>query len=495
MWQGDLIAGRYELREQLGRGGMGEAWAARDKSLHRDVVIKLILPHRAGDEPALRRFEREAVAVAQISHPHVVVLYDRGMHTGMPFLVMERIHGRSLKDLLHDEGPLPLPRALRIAEKICLGLAAAHAAQVVHYDIKPGNVMVTETGGVKVLDFGVAGFLRTQTSFDLASSTELGPAGTLAYGAPEQFDGKGDHRSDLYALGGVLFVLLTGRMPFESMDHRIIALRKTLEDAPPLTDFLPDAPPALTALVADLLARDPADRPQSARETVERLRAVRDGASAGAPSGGPPRTQHRSSRPAAAPRTVKAAAPRSAGPAAPPARPPAPAPAPAGTGSSTSPSPSGGGKGGCGLLILVLLVLGYIVSTPDKPLAYRSGTKPECLATGAKAASCTPNTWTWDVAAGKTVTTAFTPPSGEEYDTLHGTIRVRAPQGCEAAVRWTLAAAKAPLAEGAHEARDLAAQTLNQAVPGGTREVTLTVRRTDPHACRAEVAWENAYMN
>ncbi|MFG2502259.1 protein kinase [Streptomyces sp. NPDC048441] len=270
----DLIAGRYELVEKLGRGGMGEVWAARDRSLRRDVALKL-LDLGGGVHPDLpQRFEREAVAAAQINHPNVAALYDRGVHEDMLFLVMEKVEGATLADHLHGENSMTLARALEITGEICRALVAAHRAQVIHYDIKPHNIMITPDGQVKVVDFGIAGFV--QTAFTLARSSQLQPAGTVEYGAPEQFLAeRGDERSDLYALGGVLFALLAGRAPFTGHNWLAVIRRKAEEEAPRLDVLRPDLLPEVTALVAELLRRDPGQRPRSARQVHDRLQQLR----------------------------------------------------------------------------------------------------------------------------------------------------------------------------------------------------------------------------
>ncbi|MFI9325198.1 serine/threonine-protein kinase [Kitasatospora aureofaciens] len=271
MHVGDLIAGRYELLKRLGRGGMGEVWAARDRRLHRDVALKVLA---LGDDvpPELaRRFDREAVAAAQINHPNVAVLYDCGRHEDLLFLVMEKVDGGPLGEHLRSRPVLAPSEALALAEGICSALAAAHAAGVVHYDIKPHNVMLTPEGQVKVVDFGIAGFL--QTAFTLAHSSQLTPAGTPEYGAPEQFLAeRGDARSDLYALGGLLFTMLTGQAPFTGPNAMAVVRRKLDEDAPRLDVLRPDLPAALVDLVATLLATDPAERLQTAPEVLRRLR-------------------------------------------------------------------------------------------------------------------------------------------------------------------------------------------------------------------------------
>ncbi|GGW36021.1 hypothetical protein GCM10010503_09830 [Streptomyces lucensis JCM 4490] len=272
--RGELIAGRYELLKRLGRGGMGEVWAARDRTLHRDVALKSLDLDAAVHPELPQRFEREAVAAAQVNHPNVVALYDRGVHEDLLFLVMEKVEGLTLSEYIHAESPVPLGRALEIAEGICTALVAAHQARVIHYDIKPHNVMLTPDGQVKVVDFGIAGFV--QSAFTLARSSQLTPAGTPEYGAPEQFlTERGDERSDLYALGGVLFALLTGQPPFTGHNGLAVMRRKLDEEAPRADALRPGLPPAVADLVAELLHRDPRRRPASARLVRERLRELR----------------------------------------------------------------------------------------------------------------------------------------------------------------------------------------------------------------------------
>ncbi|MFJ2271667.1 protein kinase [Streptomyces sp. NPDC087849] len=274
MKPGELIAGRYELVKRLGRGGMGEVWAARDRSLRRDVALKLLDLGGSVHPDLPQRFEREAVAAAQINHPNVAALYDRGVHEDMLFLVMEKVGGATLADHLHAKSSMTLARALEITSEICAALIAAHRAQVIHYDIKPHNVMITSDGRVKVVDFGIAGFV--QTAFSVARSSQLEPAGTVEYGAPEQFLAeRGDERSDLYALGGVLFALLAGRPPFTGHNWLAVIRRKDEEEAPRLDVLRPDLLPEVTALVAELLRRDPGQRPRSARQVYNRLQQLR----------------------------------------------------------------------------------------------------------------------------------------------------------------------------------------------------------------------------
>ncbi|MEV0659948.1 serine/threonine-protein kinase [Actinomadura luteofluorescens] len=275
MDRGTLIAGRYELVERLGRGGMGEVWAGRDRDLHRDVAVKFLLDGADTPPDLLHRFEREAVAAAQINHPNVVALHDRGVHDGLRFMVMERVEGATLAAHMRDGRPMEPARALDITQAICAALAAAHNAKVVHYDIKPSNVMLTSDGRVKVVDFGIAGFSHAHT-YTVAPTAMLAPAGTASYGAPEQFlDQRGDERSDLYALGSVLFALLAGEPPFTGANDLSVIRRKTDGEAPRLNALCPDVPPYLADLVSDLLQRDPDRRPRSAQAVQERLQQAR----------------------------------------------------------------------------------------------------------------------------------------------------------------------------------------------------------------------------
>ncbi|MEV4744245.1 serine/threonine-protein kinase [Streptomyces sp. NPDC049555] len=286
MERGTLIAGRYELTEPLGRGGMGEVWSGRDRTLHRSVAVKLLHPDDDVRPELVRRFEREAVAAAQMNHPNIVALYDRGTYGHLQFLVMEHVQGTNLAQYLHQHGPLGLDRALEIAQGICAALVAAHEAKVVHYDIKPSNVMLTADGTVKVVDFGIAGFTHTHT-FTVAPTASLSPAGTAQYGAPEQFlDERGDERSDLYALGSVLFALLTGEPPFGDGSSLAVIRRKLDEEPRPVTDLRPDVPAPVAQLLADLLRRAPEDRPGTAAAVHRRLAQLR--AEVATEAGSPP---------------------------------------------------------------------------------------------------------------------------------------------------------------------------------------------------------------
>ena len=270
---GTLFAGRYELVRSLGSGGMSELYLARDRMLGREVAVKVIRPDLAADQRSVARFRREARAAAALSHPGIVAIHDVGVHEHAPFIVMERIGGRTLGQVLHDDGRLTPDRVMEIGVAVAHALAAAHAAGIVHRDVKPGNIMLTDSGQVKVLDFGIAHATRW------TPLTE-GPVvhGTAEYMAPEQIRGEGaDPRSDVYALGVVLYELLVGHPPFHGETPLTVAYRH-LEDTPtPVQTERPDVPPALAAVLARALAKDRGHRYRSADEMAAELDRVRAG--------------------------------------------------------------------------------------------------------------------------------------------------------------------------------------------------------------------------
>ncbi|MEV0400877.1 serine/threonine-protein kinase [Actinoallomurus sp. NPDC050550] len=270
--QHSVLAGRYELLSPLGRGGMGQVWEGEDRQLERRVAVKLLTEdtlagHTRPDELA-RRFAREAAVTAGLRHPGVPAVYDAGTYEGGLFLVLELVEGRTLGDLMAEEGPLPLPWAAGIGAQVAAVLAAAHERGLVHRDVKPQNVMVTGDGAVKVLDFGVAALID-QTALSRLTRTGQ-PIGTPAYMAPEQLRGlpTGPH-TDLYALGCVLHEMLAGEPVFDGASPAEL-MQRQLEQAPaPLPRD--DVPATLETLVRQLLEKDPARRPTTARETYDRL--------------------------------------------------------------------------------------------------------------------------------------------------------------------------------------------------------------------------------
>ncbi|MEH1016667.1 protein kinase [Micromonospora sp. CPCC 206060] len=267
------MADRYELTYPVGRGGMGEVWAGFDRKLDRPVAIKFL---RQADmsaserENAVERFMREARVTARLDHAGVPAVHDVGFHGRDIYLVMQLVPGLVLADLIAERGWLSVPWAAAIGAQICSVLAAAHAASLVHRDLKPQNVMVTPAGTVKVLDFGVAALLGPASGPRLTATNES--IGTPTYMAPEQALNRSvGPRADLYALGCLLFETLTGAPPYHS-DTPLGMLHRHLNDpVPVVAEHRPGVPEALAHLVALLLAKDPQDRPESAAEVYDLL--------------------------------------------------------------------------------------------------------------------------------------------------------------------------------------------------------------------------------
>jgi hypothetical protein len=260
--------GHYEVREVVGRGGMGVVLKAFDETLHRVVAIKVMAPQLATSVTARRRFVREARAQAAVTHDHVVTIHAVDDAGRLPCIVMQFVAGTSLQDRLDRTGPLQLQEVLRIGMQTASGLAAAHAQGLVHRDVKPANILL-ENGveRVKLTDFGLA------RAADDASLTQSGTvAGTPSFMSPEQAEGKAvDHRSDLFSLGSVLYAMCTGRLPFRA-GTSMGMLKRVCEETPtPVREANPEVPDWLAAVVEKLHAKDPADRFQSAAEVTELL--------------------------------------------------------------------------------------------------------------------------------------------------------------------------------------------------------------------------------
>ena len=270
------LAGRYRLDEVIGRGGMSTVYRGTDTALDRVVAVKVALDPLVEQSPIyLARFTREAQAAAAIGNPAVVTVYDAGADGPTRFIVMEYVPGQSLAEILTERKHKPLEpdRAADIAAQIADALSAAHAAGIIHRDVKPGNIMVTPTGSVKVLDFGIARALDSHTLTQTATVL-----GTSAYMSPEQALGQPvDARSDIYSLGCVLYEMLTGEPPFMA-DVSAAVLHQHVRVAPkPARERNPAIPPELGDLVMQMLAKQPKDRPQTAAEVRDRLvRAIAD---------------------------------------------------------------------------------------------------------------------------------------------------------------------------------------------------------------------------
>jgi len=248
----------YEILRLLGRGGMGEVYEARDTKLQRRVALKFVAPELAVDAESVKRFEREALAAAALSHPHIATLYALEHDGRALFIAMELMPGGSLRDLV-ARGPLPVPQALAHARDVAAALAHAHRRGIVHRDIKPENLMLDEEGAVKVMDFGLARAL--QASRLTMTGTTLG---TAAYMAPESTRGATGPPADVFALGVVLYEMLAGALPFPGESPMALLYMIANEEPRPLREARPDVPPAVEAVVARLLEKDPERRPDAA---------------------------------------------------------------------------------------------------------------------------------------------------------------------------------------------------------------------------------------
>jgi tRNA A-37 threonylcarbamoyl transferase component Bud32 len=256
------LAGRYALEEPIDTGGMATVWRARDEVLARRVAVKILRDDLGSDPGFAKRFQREAVAAARLTHPNIVSVYDTGVDGDVSFIVMEFSEGRNLRDVVDERGPLEPEEAASLVGPVLVALAYAHTNGVVHRDIKPANILVADDGRVQVTDFGIA-----KAAFTGADLTTTGKAlGTVRYLSPEQVQGSEvDARSDLYSVGVVLYELLTGRAPFQAESDMAVALMRLNQDPVPPRAYRGGIPREVQAVVLRALARQPEDRFQSAQ--------------------------------------------------------------------------------------------------------------------------------------------------------------------------------------------------------------------------------------
>jgi len=285
MTQPRLLGGRYELDGVVGRGGMAEVYRARDIRLDRIVAVKTLREDLARDQTFQARFRREAQSAASLNHPSIVAVYDTGEdNTGgshIPYIVMEYVDGRTLRDLLREDRRLLPERALEITDGVLRALDYSHRNGIVHRDIKPGNVMLTRSGQVKVMDFGIA---RAVSDAQATMTQTAQVIGTAQYLSPEQARGERvDARSDLYSTGCLLYELLTGRPPFLGDSPVAIAYQHVRENPVPPSRVDPEVPQWADAIVLRAMAKDPRDRYQSAAEMRQDIQRALQGVPVAAP--------------------------------------------------------------------------------------------------------------------------------------------------------------------------------------------------------------------
>ena len=271
-----ILNDRYEMQQRIGRGGMADVYLARDILLDRLVAIKVLFPEFATDPAFVERFRREAQSAANLNHPNIVSVYDWGRSNNTYFMAMEYVPGRTLAEALHDVGQITAMKAAEVGIEVAAALSFAHRGNVVHRDIKPGNILIGSNGQLKVADFGIARALGSAADSNL---TQVGAVmGTAAYLSPEQAQGgQPDPRSDLYSLGIVLYEMVGGRVPFSGDNPVSIAYKQVHEAPQPLNQLASDVPRAFEAIIARLLAKDPDLRYATAEAVRDDLRRFRDG--------------------------------------------------------------------------------------------------------------------------------------------------------------------------------------------------------------------------
>jgi serine/threonine-protein kinase len=260
--------GDFRVLRRLGQGGMGQVYVAEQVSLRRKVALKLLKPELASNPTSLARFKQEAEAVARATHANIVQIYFIGEVDGLPYMALEYVEGRSLRDLLEKKGPPALPLALNIMWQVAEALRRACELGIVHRDIKPENILLTEQDAVKVADFGLSRLGEaTATTLRLTGSGDT--LGTPLYMSPEQVEGRPvDHRTDIYSFGVTCYHMLAGEPPFTGATPYEVAFKHVQEDARPLASVRPDLPPGVCAIVHKMMAKDPAERFQTAAELL-----------------------------------------------------------------------------------------------------------------------------------------------------------------------------------------------------------------------------------
>jgi serine/threonine-protein kinase len=274
-----ILGDRYRLGAMIGTGGMADVYAAEDQRLHREVAVKILRSDLARDPSFVTRFNKEALAVAALNHPGIVSVYDSGKEDSpsgaMPYIVMEYVEGKTLREIVHKGERFPLQRAVEIVEGILVALQYSHKNGIVHRDIKPGNIMITDAGDVKVMDFGIA---RALADGGATMTSTWNIVGTAQYLSPEQATGtQADARSDLYSVGCLFYELVSGKPPFSGDTPVAIAYQHVSTPLTPVTDIEPALDPALNNFFSIALAKDPSDRYQSANSMLKDLKKLSKG--------------------------------------------------------------------------------------------------------------------------------------------------------------------------------------------------------------------------
>nr|PZN11620.1 MAG: Stk1 family PASTA domain-containing Ser/Thr kinase [Caldicoprobacter oshimai] len=268
---GRILGGRYELEEKIGSGGMAIVYKAKCHLLKRHVAVKVLRPELVEDEEFVARFKRESQAAASLSHPNIVNIYDVGEENGIYYIVMEYIKGKTLKEYIREKGKLDWEEAVRIAIQICSALKHAHKNGIIHRDIKPQNILVSEDGTIKVTDFGIAR-AATSATVTMAGANVMG---SVHYFSPEQArGGHVDAKSDLYSLGIVLYEMVTGTVPFEGDTAVSVALKHIQEKVKPPGELNPDIPKSLQDVIEKAIEKDQSKRYQTAGEMIKDLQRV-----------------------------------------------------------------------------------------------------------------------------------------------------------------------------------------------------------------------------
>jgi len=274
--ENEILNGRYELLERVGSGGMATVYKARDRALGRIVAIKALHQSLTSDTGFLKRFQREAHAAANLAHPNIVTVHDIGQDGYRHYIVMEFVEGKTLKEIIRESsqngGFMPISRALDLIIQVCNGIGYAHRANLVHCDVKPHNVLVTLDERVKVADFGIARAMSQATQQQVSQVW-----GTPQYFAPEQAAGEPPTpASDVYAIGIILFEMLSGRLPFEAESHTAMALKHLHTPPPPVTTYNPSIPRQLEQIINKLLSKEPAGRYRTAGQLGRILSTYRE---------------------------------------------------------------------------------------------------------------------------------------------------------------------------------------------------------------------------